>query len=147
MSLQSQPLFHGPLNLAMLVGQDSLLPKPACPFLFFFYCIQACYQVYFSASLPCPASHLSPFPALEDDLSFFQKSMLNYSICMWTQVVQPVKRICLQCKRPGFDPWVGKIPWRREPLPTPVFLPGEFHGQRNLAGYSSWGCNESDTAE
>ena len=35
-------------------------------------------------------------------------------------------------KRPGFDPWVRKIPWRRERLPTPVFLPGEFHRQRNL---------------
>ena len=34
----------------------------------------------------------------------------------------------LQCGRPGFDPWVGKMPWRRERLPTPVFWPGEFHG-------------------
>ena len=42
------------------------------------------------------------------------------------------------------DPWVGKIPWRREWQPTPVFLPGEFHG---LAGYSPWGCKESDTTE
>ena len=38
------------------------------------------------------------------------------------------------------DPWVRKIPWRREWLPTPVLLPGEFHGQRSLAGYSPWGC-------
>ena len=38
-----------------------------------------------------------------------------------------------------FDPWVGKIPWRREWLPTPVFLPGEFHGQRSLVGYSPGG--------
>ena len=37
----------------------------------------------------------------------------------------------------GFDPWVGKIPWRRERQPTPVVLPGEPHGQRSLAGYSS----------
>ena len=37
-------------------------------------------------------------------------------------------RICLQCGRPGFDPWVGKIPWRRERLSTPIFWPGEFHG-------------------
>jgi len=36
--------------------------------------------------------------------------------------------ICLQCGRPGFDPWAGKI-WRRERLPTPVFWPEEFHGQ------------------
>ena len=37
---------------------------------------------------------------------------------------------------PGFDPWVGKFPWRREWQPMPLFLPGEFHGQRSLAGYS-----------
>ena len=43
-----------------------------------------------------------------------------------------------------FDPWVGKIPWRRNWQPTPVFLPGEFHGQRSLAGYSSWDGNELD---
>ena len=46
-----------------------------------------------------------------------------------------------------FEPWVGKIPWRREWQPTPVFLPGESHGQRNLVGYSPWGCQESDTTE
>ena len=44
-------------------------------------------------------------------------------------------RICLQCGRPGFDPWVWNIPWRREQQPTPVFLPGESHGQRSLVGY------------
>ena len=36
---------------------------------------------------------------------------------------------------PGFDSWVGKMPWRRECLPTPVFLPEEFHGPKNLVGY------------
>ena len=56
-------------------------------------------------------------------------------------------RICLQCRRPGFDPWVGKMTWRREWQPTPEFLPGEFHGQRSLAGYSPWRCKESDTTE
>ena len=40
--------------------------------------------------------------------------------------------------RPGFDSWVGKIPWRRAWPPTPVFLPGESHGQRSLVGYSPW---------
>ena len=43
-------------------------------------------------------------------------------------------RICLQCGGPGFDSWVGKIPWRKERLPTPVFLSGRFHGQDSLAG-------------
>ena len=38
-------------------------------------------------------------------------------------------------RRCGFDPWAGKIPWRRKRLPTPVFWPGEFHGQRSLVGY------------
>ena len=42
----------------------------------------------------------------------------------------------------GFDPWVGKIPWRRERLPTPVFWPGEFHGL-----YSPWGHKELDTTK
>ena len=43
-----------------------------------------------------------------------------------------------------FDPWVGKIPWRRKWQPTPVFLPGKSHGQRSLAGYSPCGCKESN---
>ena len=46
-----------------------------------------------------------------------------------------------------FDPWVGKIPWSRGWLPTPVFLTGEFHGQRSLAGYSPWDHKELDTTE
>ena len=44
-------------------------------------------------------------------------------------------------------PWVGKIPWRREWQPTPVFLPGESDGWRSLGGYSPWGCKDSDTTE
>ena len=46
-----------------------------------------------------------------------------------------------------FNPWVGKIPWRRKWQPTPVFLPGEFHGQRSLVGYSPWGHKELDTTQ
>ena len=46
-------------------------------------------------------------------------------------------RICLQCKRPRFDPWVRKIPWRRKWKPTPVFLPGKFHGQRSRGAAKS----------
>ena len=57
------------------------------------------------------------------------------------------KRVCLQCRRPGFDPWVGKIPWSKIWQPTPVFLPGESHGQRSLAGYNPWGCKELDVTE
>ena len=46
------------------------------------------------------------------------------------------KKIGLQCRRCGFDPWVGKIPWRRKWPPTAVFLPGEPHGQRSLGIHS-----------
>ena len=45
------------------------------------------------------------------------------------------KEFCLQCRRPRYDPWVGKIPWRREWQPIPVFLPGKSRGPRNQAGY------------
>ena len=48
-------------------------------------------------------------------------------------------RVHLQCRRPGFNPFIGKVSWRRKWQPTPVFLPGESHGQRSLVGYSAWG--------
>ena len=46
--------------------------------------------------------------------------------------------------RPGFGPQVGKISYRRERLPTPVFWPEELHGQRSLVGYGPWGHKERD---
>ena len=52
------------------------------------------------------------------------------------------KNSACQCRRCGFSPWVGKIPWRRAWQLTPVFLPGESHGQRSLVG-----CKESDMPE
>ena len=50
-----------------------------------------------------------------------------------------------EMQRPGFDPWVGNVPWRRIWIPTPVLLSGESHGQRGLAGYNPWGHKELDT--
>ena len=55
-----------------------------------------------------------------------------------------VKNLACRCRRHGFDPWVGRISWRRIWQPTPVFLPGKSHGQRSLVGYSPWGCTESN---
>ena len=60
-------------------------------------------------------------------------------------VVKKKKSAC-QYRRRRFDPWVGKIPWRRKWQPPPVFLPGESHGQRSLVGYSPWGHEESDSS-
>ena len=53
--------------------------------------------------------------------------------------------VCLQCRRPGFDPWVGKIPWRRKWQPTPVLLPGKSHGQRSLVSPTVHGVAKSRT--
>ena len=54
---------------------------------------------------------------------------------------------CRRCKRRGFDPWVGKIPWSRQRQPAPVFLSEKSHGQRSLVDYSPWGCRELDMTE
>ena len=56
-------------------------------------------------------------------------------------------KICLQCRRPGFDLWVGRIPWRREWQHSPVFFPGESHGQRSQEGCGPWDGKELDTTE
>ena len=57
------------------------------------------------------------------------------------------KEPACQSRRCGFGIWVGKISWSRKWWPTPVFLPGKFHGQRSLAGYSPWGHKKSDMTE
>ena len=71
----------------------------------------------------------------------------NYLLASGASLVAQTVKICPHFRRPSFHPWVGKIPWRRKWQPTPVFLPGEFHGQRSLVGYSPWGRRESDTTE
>ena len=73
------------------------------------------------------------------------------SLLWWaSQVVQSAEEPachCIRHKREGFDPWVRKIPWRRKWQPTPVFLPGKFHGQRRLVGHSTQGHTELDMTE
>ena len=82
----------------------------------------------------------------------YQKSPYMY-VCMYVYIMKffPAgssgKESACQSrrfKRRRFNPWVRKIPWRRAWQPTPVFLPGESHGQRNLMGYSLLGHRESD---
>ena len=55
-----------------------------------------------------------------DSPGMLYRELIRYKWLRWL-------RICLQCKRPSFSPWVEKILWRRERLPTPVFLPGGVH--------------------
>ena len=95
---------------------------------------------------------------------FLSQGLYPYYWCSWlssayyiginntgaSQVLLVVKNPLVnagRCKRRRFDPWVRKIPWRRAWQPTPVFLPGEPHRQRSLAGYSPWGYKESDMTE
>ena len=98
----------------------------------------------FASATPSPPplhTRLPPRPVtLPGEL--LRKKLRNKWISL---VAQRVKN--LQWRTPRFDPWVWKIPWRRAWQPTPVFLPGEFHGQRSLLGYSPWGRKVSDTAE
>ena len=70
------------------------------------------------------------------------QSWCHLGLSRWHSACQ-----CRRCKRRGFDPWVRKIPWGRKEQPAPVFFPGKFHRRRSLAGYSLWGCKESDTPE
>ena len=66
---------------------------------------------------------------------------------VWSSLVAQMVKNPPQCGRSGFNPWVGKIAWKRKWQPTPVFFPGESQGQRNLAGYSPLGHKELDMTE
>ena len=72
-------------------------------------------------------------------ISVQSKHLRKFNTLSRASLVVSWWRICLQCRRPRFDSWVGKIPWRRKWQPAPVFLPEESYGQRSLAGYSRWG--------
>ena len=67
-------------------------------------------------------------------MHLFITSDLSPGLPWWLSGKEP----SCQCRRRGFDPWVGKIPWRRKRQPTSVFLPGKFHGPSSLVGYSPW---------
>ena len=75
-------------------------------------------------------------------------SPLQSSLSFQASLVARMEKNLPAMQEPGFNPWVRKIPWRREWQPTPVFLPGEFHGQRRLRGLQSIGSEkESDVIE
>ena len=67
------------------------------------------------------------------------KEEVKLSLFAWLTRWLSSKEPACQCRRHEFNPWVGKMPWRRKWQPTPVFLPGKSHGQRSLAGYNPWG--------
>ena len=84
---------------------------------------------------------------------FLKLRTVNHKLAQWLAAEIPRwlsgKESACQCRRhrrSRFDPWVGKIPWRRKWQPTPVFLPGKFHEHRSLAGYTHE-VAESDMTE
>ena len=95
--------------------------------------------------------YLLQYSVLENSLDFVvrgvsqSRTQLNNFDFDWEFLVQIVKS--LQCRRPGFSPWVRKIPWRRKWRPTPVLLARKFQRWRSLVGYSPWGHKELDTTE
>ena len=80
-------------------------------------------------------------------LSFSLTSLTERTQLETSLVVQWVELFIFTAKGPRLNPRVRKIPWRRKWQRTPVFLPGKFHGWRNLVGYSPWGRKDSDTTE
>ena len=86
---------------------------------------------------------------IRSSIPFFcaSQGMLMVQITANAEDITNLKPRGFHIKPRGFDPWVKKSPWRRAWQLTPVLLPGEFHGQRCLAGYSPWGRKESNTTE
>ena len=107
-------------------------------------------QEYWSG-LPFPSPGDLPDPGIEPGSPTLQAdllwNLLYLNLCKGLPWWLRWERICLQCRKPRFDPWVGKIPWRRKWQSTPGFLPGKSHGQRGLVGYSPWSHKESETTE
>ena len=105
-------------------------------------------------SLPLPPTCLTQTPSLawlmpkgetmptpsRNMVPFFLCNYVFYSFRWASLVAQLIKELVCQCRIPGFDPWVRKIPWRRKWQPTPVFLPKKSHGQRSLVDCSPGGC-------
>ena len=103
----------------------------------FLLCPQRFLQLHISPHLS--VFFISPIMFLRVPFVSEQSFCILIVSCLFyaSLVAQTVKNLpAVQETR--FSPWVGKIPWRRKWLPAPVFLPGEFHGQRSLVGYSSW---------
>ena len=77
--------------------------------------------------------------------TFYHNSLFgHFPLSIGASLVALQYRMCLQCRRPEFDPWMGKIPWSRKWQPTPVFLPGESHGPEEPGRLQSMGLQESD---
>ena len=80
-------------------------------------------------------------------MNFLKLVVTVFPCCLRASLVSQMVKNLLQRKRPGFNTWLGQIAWRREWQPAPVSLPGNFHGQRSMVGYSPWVHKESNMTE
>ena len=104
-------------------------------------------QEYWSG-LPCPPLGDLPNPGMKPVSLASSALVCRFFTARASQVAVVVKNSPAKAgDRFGFGPWIWKIPWRRKWQPTAVFLPGESHGQRSLAGYSPWGHTQSDMTD
>ena len=106
------------------------------------------WDMFHSVTQSFPWFALRACEGLEEEYAYYYLNKC-IAVCLLPRWRSGEESTC-QCRRHsrhGFNPWVGKIPWRGKWQATPVFLPGKSHGQRSLMGYSPWGCTESDTTE
>ena len=126
-----------------LIVKILMLIANTCIALWQLQCVRHCCMASLIAQLvknpPARQETLVQFLGQEDTL---EKGQATHSSILGLPLRLSWQRLSLQCGRPGFDPQVGKIPWRRERLPTSVYWPGEFHGL-----YSPRGLKESDMTE
>ena len=118
--------------------------KNTCMYYIFLKEYKKCLYMHFQQQVQV-IGKLTCFLSCSRNWNFLGDVEISWSLCK--ALVFPGgsdSKVCLQCRRRGFDPSVKKIPWRRKWLPTPVFLLGEFRGQKSLGGYSLWGCKELD---
>ena len=115
--------------------------------------VRGIFQARVWSGLPCSRPGDPPDPGIEP-VSFMSPEWAGRfsttSTAWGSLVAQTVKNMPAVGETWVWSPiptWVGKIPWRKEWLPTAVFLPREFHEQRSLVGYSPWSYKESDTTE
>lgn len=122
---------------------DPHKPRPSVLLSHFFYQIP-----------PPPPKHLSL--SMYQAFTMWQTSSLATPVktpsCLWLSSMgflgsSDGEEYAYQCRSPGFNPWVGRIPWRREWQPTLVFFPGEYQDKRSLVGCSPKGCKEADIPE
>ena len=123
-------MYHGiPMALQLLFLIEIVIPPP----LFFFLVMSFKAQIkYFTVQ---PSIVIADSCVVFSNFVQFIYMYLHSRTSGWPGG----KESTSQWKRCRFNPWVGKIPWRRKWQPSLVFLPGKSHGQKNLAGYSSWG--------